>query len=371
MSSDSTPRVDRNDLLRSYPAARRSKRVFEAAALDVAFDVVLSEMHRQRLFELCGMVFKGGTALRKFHFGHKSRFSFDLDFDAEEGSADIVAEQLEGYSSHGFAFEFNERRTHHLLKVVSPLFADGFYEVKIDFSNRGCWLPPDERKPLSSPVLAGQVWDDAAVVPTMRVEENVAEKLSRWQSRQLVRDLYDIAEIAPSVNDLSLVAKMYVLKSHKNYLATLPSRRPARAARLLAPLAASIQPSDFELADLLQPQVFADRDKTTVIRDALNVVERISQDLDTHINDSSLGEIAADTGHLVWRVDQEIQSLQEQQRHVPAVEPPLGAALDRELGLGFVSHPQVSCSVCGNWMPISKTRCVLTARHAPPCRSTR
>ena len=62
MSSDSTPRVDRNDLLRSYPAARRSKRVFAAAALDVAFDVVLSEMHRQRLFELCGMVFKGGTA---------------------------------------------------------------------------------------------------------------------------------------------------------------------------------------------------------------------------------------------------------------------------------------------------------------------
>ncbi len=83
------------------------------------------------------MVFKGGTALRKFHFGHKSRFSFDLDFDAEEGAADIVAEQLDGYSSHGFSFEFNERRTHHLLKVVSPLFAGGFYEVKIDFSNRG------------------------------------------------------------------------------------------------------------------------------------------------------------------------------------------------------------------------------------------
>ena len=90
-------------------------------------------------------------------------------------------------------------------------------------------IPPDERKSLSSPVLAGQVWDDAAVVPTMRVEENVAEKLSLWQSSQLVRDLYDMAEIAPSVNDLSLVAKMYVLKSHKNYVATLPSSRPARA----------------------------------------------------------------------------------------------------------------------------------------------
>ena len=371
MARDSNPAVDRNDLLRSYPAARTSKRVFEAAALDVAFDVILSEMHRQGLFELCGMVFKGGTALRKFHFGHKSRFSFDLDFDAEEGAADIVAEQLDGYSSYGFAFEFSERRTHHLLKVVSPLFAGGFYEVKIDFSNRGCWLPPDERKPLSSPVLAGQVWDDAAVVPTMRVEENVAEKLSRWQGRQLVRDLYDIAEIAPNVNDLSLVAKMYVLKSHKNYLATLPSRRPARAARLLAPLAASVQPSHFELADLVQPQAFAVSDKTTVIRDALNVVERISQELDTHISSSSLEEIAADTGHLGWRVDQEILSLQEHQRHVPAVEPPLGGALDRELGLGFVSHPQVSRSVCGNWMPISKTRCVLTARHTPPCRSTR
>ena len=326
MARHPNPLVGRNDLLRSYPAARRSKRVFEAAVLDSAFDVVLSEMRRQGLFELCGMVFKGGTALRKFHFGHKSRFSFDLDFDTEEGAAEIVAEQLEGYSSHGFSYAFNERRTHQLLKIDSPLFADGFYEAKIDFSHRGCWLPPDERTPLSSPVTAGRVWEEAATIPTMRLEENVAEKLSRWQGRQLVRDLYDIAEIAPSLTDLALIAKLYVLKSHRNYSATLPSRRPASAARLLGPVAAAVQPSDFELADLVQPIASADRDKTTVIRDALNVVERLSQTLDTHIRDPSLREIAADTGTLEWRVDQEIQSLQEQHRQSPAVQSPPSVA---------------------------------------------
>ena len=360
-------------ILRFYPDAARSETIFRAAVLDTAFDLFLSEMRRQGLFEVCEMVFKGGTALRKFHFGHKSRFSFDLDFEAADGTAEIIADELDGYSSHGFVFAINERRGHHSLKVDSPLFSDGFYDVKMDFSHRGCWLSPDERKPLASPVLAGQVWDEEATVPILRLEENVAEKLSRWQNRQLVRDLYDLAEIANDINDLSLVAKLYVLKSHKNYMATLQSRRPGCAAQLLGDVAASAQPSDFDLDDLVQPRALTDTAKAVMIRDALKVVRQLTETVDDHIENTSLAEIATDTGTLGWKVDQEIQSLQTRYSvdgPDEQAEPPLGAALADEIdGLGDMSS--FSRRVCGKWMPVAKTQCVLTAHHAPPCRSKR
>ena len=57
--------IKRDDILRAFPAAVRSKDVLEAAVLDAAFDVLLREVHTQGLFEEFNMVFKGGTALRK------------------------------------------------------------------------------------------------------------------------------------------------------------------------------------------------------------------------------------------------------------------------------------------------------------------
>lgn len=360
-------------ILRFYPDAARSEPIFRAAVLDTAFDLFLSEMRRRGLFEVCEMVFKGGTALRKFQFGHKSRFSFDLDFEAADGAAEIIAGELDGYSSHGFVFGIGERRGHRSLQVASPLFSGGFYDVKMDFSHRGCWLSPDEREPLASPVLTGQVWDEEAAVPILRVEENVAEKLSRWQNRPLVRDLYDLAAIANDIDDLALVAKMYVLKSHNNYMAALPSRRPRCAAQPLGDVTASAQPSDFDLDDLVQPRALTDNAKAAMIRDALSVVQRLTETVDGHIENTPLAEIAADTGSLGWKVDQEIQSLQTRCRVDDLDEqtgPPLGAALDDGNG-GFGDAMSFSRGVCAKWMPVAKTRCVLTAHHGPPCRSKR
>ena len=85
--------VNPNNILRSYPAASSSKQLMNAAALDIAFDVFLAGMRERDLFEACDIVFKGGTALRKFRLGHKSRFSFDLDFAIADGGEDISSKR--------------------------------------------------------------------------------------------------------------------------------------------------------------------------------------------------------------------------------------------------------------------------------------
>lgn len=253
--------IGRNDILRAYPAAARSRQVLEAAVLDAAFDVLLSEMCRRRLFEEFHIVFKGGTALRKLRFGHKSRFSFDLDFDVEEGADEIFAEEITGHASSGFCFEVEERRGHSYLRIDSDLLPGGAYRVKVDFSRRGCWLPPERLRPLTSPALHEGIWGADAAIPTMRLDEQIAEKLSRWQRRQLVRDLHDVATAYHLVEDEGLVAKMYVLKSHKSRSSMLAGRRPQQAARPLAEVTDATHPNHFVLDDLVLPSMRSEADK--------------------------------------------------------------------------------------------------------------
>ena len=275
--------VNPNNILRSYPAASSSKQLMNAAALDIAFDVFLAGMRERDLFEACDIVFKGGTALRKFRLGHKSRFSFDLDFAIADGGEDILVEEMTGYDHEGFKFNFIERRGHHLLLIESPLFTDAAVSTKIDFSNRPCWLPPDELLPISSPALPSGIWGSATTVPNMRLEENVAEKLARWQSRRLVRDLYDLAAVSNRIDDMSLVARMYVLKSHRNWSSALPSRRPPQAASLLSRLTSDALISSFELDDLVLAATVSDSDKRTQLRNDLALVSYMAESVDQHI----------------------------------------------------------------------------------------
>ncbi|NBO46296.1 MAG: hypothetical protein EBU85_04705 [Actinobacteria bacterium] len=50
--------------------------------MDIAQDLVLRQLHSQGISE--SLVFKGGTALRKFYAGNAGRFSTDLDFAVSE-----------------------------------------------------------------------------------------------------------------------------------------------------------------------------------------------------------------------------------------------------------------------------------------------
>ena len=94
----------------------------DGALIDVAQDHALHHLHVEGLFDF-GLVFKGGTALRKFRLGNEGRFSTDLDFAVDEpGLAELVMERLDGAAIEGFSFRVKQlvpgRRA--LLHIDSP-----------------------------------------------------------------------------------------------------------------------------------------------------------------------------------------------------------------------------------------------------------
>ncbi|MDR2620237.1 MAG: nucleotidyl transferase AbiEii/AbiGii toxin family protein [Propionibacteriaceae bacterium] len=75
-------------LTRHYQGVRNGR---DAALLDIAQDHALYHFHREGLFER-GLVFKGGTALRKYRAGQTGRFSTDLDFSAPDEELWVMVE---------------------------------------------------------------------------------------------------------------------------------------------------------------------------------------------------------------------------------------------------------------------------------------
>jgi predicted nucleotidyltransferase component of viral defense system len=94
-------RITEGHPVRHYQGVKGGR---DAALLDIAQDHTLHLLHEAGLFK-SGLVFKGGTALRKFRAGNSGRFSTDLDFAApDEDLALAVLQVLDGAEVDGFAF---------------------------------------------------------------------------------------------------------------------------------------------------------------------------------------------------------------------------------------------------------------------------
>lgn len=293
-------------LTRTYPAAARAGgRIRRAAALDIAFDHILYELHKRGVYEGLDVTFKGGTALRKYRLGHRSRFSFDLDFGvAEEGADELVAEELDGAAFPHFEFTVRERRGHYTAYVATDLLPAGeVLPAKMDFSTRGLWLPPDQLSLTPTPAHDAYPFDTGFAVPVMRVDENVAEKLGRWQERPLVRDLYDLAALSTRIEDPQLVTRMWVLKSHAGM--TSGSRRGGGPAALIDELTADKRTTPFALDDLVLPTDPPDHAKQALVEADLAKVSRLCRTVSEHMT-PDLDRYAADRGALSWEVHQEI-----------------------------------------------------------------
>jgi len=193
----------------------------DAAIIDIAQDLLLRHLHEVGL--LSHLVFKGGTALRKLYAGSAGRFSLDLDFSiAEIGKSedDILSEIIEcvEYLSIGpFSYNVSERRGKWFIEFSHPFGTDAStLKSKLDISPPS-WLPAIEKEWIPMPIHATYGEPKLPQLLTMRLEENIAEKIARLNRITPARDLFDLRWIMTTASissrlDLPLIRRLAVLK---------------------------------------------------------------------------------------------------------------------------------------------------------------
>lgn len=223
----------------------------DAALLDIAQDFALHHLHEQGLFER-DLVFKGGTALRKFRAGSAGRFSTDLDFSApDEAVALDVLQALDGVDVDGFRFAITNmgddgRRGD--LRVETP-FGTPDIGAKLELSRHGLSLPAEVIEQVHQ-VVHGRYGFALPALPVVRMEEAIAEKLARYRRVSLARDLYDLAWFAEAgALDDPLVRQLWVLKAYRDVVVDGRGIKPLDPEEILA----DREVADFDREDIGYP----------------------------------------------------------------------------------------------------------------------
>lgn len=237
-------RVTEGHLVRHYQGVKGGR---DAALLDIAQDHALHLLHRAGLFER-GLVFKGGTALRKFRAGNAGRFSTDLDFAApDEDLALSVLEALDGAELDGFSFRIenlgDDGRRGDLL--VDTPFGSPRLGAKVELARHALSLAPDVLQAVRLPIHSRYDFTLSAT-PVVRVEEAVAEKLARYRRVSLARDLYDLQWYAGAgAMDQPLVRRLWVLKVYRDIVVDGRGTKPIHPDDVLSPrVADDFRPED-------------------------------------------------------------------------------------------------------------------------------
>lgn len=169
--------------------------------LDIAQDHILCTLYEAGIFNN-GLVFKGGTALRKCRSGSRGRFSTDLDFTVTSNEMTFqVFELIHQLECHGFRFELENQNLdtgRADLHVYPPFQENGRTSQvalrtssKLEISTRSTWLKVDALRFVDS---ASHIALDHEIptMPMVCLTEAVAEKLARYAREPIVRDLYDL-----------------------------------------------------------------------------------------------------------------------------------------------------------------------------------
>lgn len=189
----------------------------DIARLDIAQDFLLAHLAQQGAFDL--VTFKGGTALRKLFAGSQGRFSTDLDLAAgttapgdRHDLTRLVAEYC-NVALGPFTFHAAPARDRYVVQVTSGL-GEVRQAIKLEVGPP-CWLPPEVRPfvPLGTHTRYGY---PLPALPTMALEEILAEKIARLTRQSTARDASDLVWMAStsphSGFDRALVRRLAVLK---------------------------------------------------------------------------------------------------------------------------------------------------------------
>jgi predicted nucleotidyltransferase component of viral defense system len=193
----------------------------DAAVIDIAQDLLLRELHDRGVLD--ALAFKGGTSLRKLYAGNQGRFSLDLDFSVASPSDDpdtvllSLVSEIEGLTVGPFAYGVTERRGKWWLTIRTEFATvDSTLSSKLDVSPPP-WLAPVRRTWIRMPVHATYGPPDLPQLQVIRLEENIAEKISRLNRTTTARDLYDLAWLATHQReigglDTDLIRRLAILK---------------------------------------------------------------------------------------------------------------------------------------------------------------
>lgn len=191
----------------------------DVALLDVAQDYVLEYMRREGLFEDT-LVFKVGTALRKYVFGADGRFSVDLDFALradDPADADLAFDLLDGAEFAGIRIDLERRRgTAALLRLETPL-GPVVEPAAVSVRPAGPWLPPRESAPQPFALLDRGLAPEfaRAPLPVLDPREMAAEKIAAFWRRRAARDLYNLDHLGQVLQtgfDGPAIAELAALK---------------------------------------------------------------------------------------------------------------------------------------------------------------
>jgi Uncharacterized conserved protein len=190
------------------------------AYLEFAQEHFLDWLRAEHVFEDEAVVFKGGTAIRKFVLGNEGRFSTDLDFAVEDQAyADHILERLrDGITHQGVTFvldDYDPEARKGTWHAETPEHGRSL-PASLDFSARSMLLPATypNRAPIPG-VSARLMGFELPKPPVADILETVAEKLSRFRRMMLGRDVYDLAAVTRHVDGrLPLLREVLCFKAY-------------------------------------------------------------------------------------------------------------------------------------------------------------
>jgi predicted nucleotidyltransferase component of viral defense system len=166
---------------------------------------------------LDGLVFKGGTYLRMMVTGDVGRLSEDLDFtnhSLPEDPEPMLAETFEP-AHHEVRFRIRdpyrtERKNWGCQVEYAHEWDRGSFRLEISY-REAPFLAPRRWRPLPQPYFRALPFVPPEI-PSLRVEEALAEKLRAIQQRATERDLYDATRYGRKGFDQELVRLLAVAK---------------------------------------------------------------------------------------------------------------------------------------------------------------
>ena len=192
---------------------------------NIEIDVLLT--HLLQLFHEKGLTrhlaFKGGTFLRKMVFGPRGRISTDLDFThrSEISLDDLTLLLLDALEKpyHGISFRFDREKDWYLTEegcAANPVCAhEGNptgVKIKIQVSMREQPILPVRETPQIDQGYFKLLDFVPAPIPSLALDEVIAEKIRAASQRSKIRDLYDLAEICRRPLHQETVRSLAVLK---------------------------------------------------------------------------------------------------------------------------------------------------------------